>query len=245
MLVILYYFILAHRNFLLLSQSQLKNIQSANAYSSSKGARVPQLSVLPFRAPLSVRSLGDKERKASNQADNISNFFNFPGHVGKGRIHEDEEKNKNLYLAEKKVTDVKISYGSKIPAIQSNALDDHVTHETSTRRHSAPHETVPGVADITVSPRFCSRSINSRWDADDLNPCKEAFTSNISSVNSTLKGMSLSWNGGDEFKKIGRGGSTDRLTVFDAMEDDTSLYEYAPTLPKMRSDVLESNGSEV
>lgn len=218
-------------------------IQSGNAY-SSKGARVPQLSVLPFRAPLSARSL-DKERKAINQTNNINNLFDCPGHIGKGRTHEYEERNKNIHVSERKVTDVKMSYGSKIPAIQSNALDDNMTRETSTRRHSAPHEIVHDMTNITVSPRFCSRSINSRWDADDLTPCKEVFSSNISSVNSTMLGMSLSYNGGDEFKKFGRVGSTDRVTVFEAMEDDTSLCESASMPPRMRSDVLASNGSEV
>jgi hypothetical protein len=222
----------------------LKNIQSGNAYSSSNRARIPQLSVLPFRAPLSARSL-DKEKKASNQTNNINNLFEFPGFIGKGRTHEYEGSNKNFYVAERKMTDVKLSYGSKIPAILSNALDDDITRETSTRRHSAPHETVRDVIDITLSPRFCSRSINSRWDADDLAPSKEALSSNISSVNSSIQGMSLSYNGGDEFKKFGRVGSTDRLTVFEAMKDDTSLYESASMLPRMRSDVLASNGSEV
>lgn len=219
----------------------MKNIKSGNAY-SSKGARV--LSVLPFRAPLSARSL-DKERKASIQTNNINKLYDYPGHIGKGRTHEYEERNKNIHLTEKKVTDVKISYGSKIPAIQSNALDDNMTGETSTRRHSALHESVQDVIDIMVSPRFCSRSINSRWDADDLVPCKEAFPSNISSVNSSMQGMFLSYNGGDEFKKNGRVGRTDRMTVFEAMTDDTTLCESASMLPKMRSDVLASNGSEV
>jgi hypothetical protein len=200
--------------------------------------------VLPFRAPLSARSL-DKERKASNQTNNINNLLDFPGHIGKGRTHEYEGRNKNIHVAEKKVTDVKMSYRSKIPAIQSNALDDNMTHETSTRRHSAPHEIVHDMTDITVSPRFCSRSINSRWDADDLTPCTKAFSSNICSVNSSMQGVSLSYNGGDEFKKFGRVGSTDRLTVFEAMKDDTSLCESAAILSRMRSDVLASNGSEV
>lgn len=221
----------------------MKNVQSGNAY-SSKGGRVPQLSVLPFRAPLSARSL-DKERKASNQTNNINNFFDFPGHIGKGRTHEYEESNKNIYVAERKVTDVKMSYGSKIPAIQSNALDDNITRETSARRHSAPHEIVHDMTDITVSPRFCSRSINSRWDADDLTPCKEAFSSNISCVNSSMQGMSLSYNGGDKLNFFGRVGITDRVTVFEAMKDDTSLCDSASMLPRMRGDVLTSNGSEV
>lgn len=195
-----------------------------------------------------MRSLGDKERKASNQtnqANNTNNLSDFAGHIGKGATQEYEDRNKNMHVAEKKVTEVKISYGSKMRAIQNNAVDDNMTRENSTRRHFAPHETVHDMTDITVSPRFCSRSINSRWDVDDLAPCKERFSSNISSINSTLQGMSLSWNSGDKFKKFGKVGSSDRLTLFDAMKDDTSLCENAPTLPKMRSDVLESYGSEV
>jgi hypothetical protein len=215
----------------------LKSFQGENAYSSGKGARVPQLSVLPLRAPLSARSL-DKERKASNQTNNINNLFDFSGHIGKGIIREYDNRNKNLHKAEKKMTDVKISCGSKIPAMQSNALDDNMT---STRRHSAPHETVRDVADITVSPRFCSRSINSRWEADNFSPCKETFSSN----NSAMQSMSLSYNGIDEFKKIGRVGSADRLTVFEAMKDDTALCESASMLPRVRNDVLGYDRSEL
>ena len=162
--------------------------------------------------------------------NNDKNNSYYAGYVDKGRTdwepghdHESEEINKYLFVAEKNMTGAKIFFGSKIPAINSDVVDSAIRQqdETSPRRHSAPHETVRDAAtDITLSPRFCSRSINSRWD--DVTPFKEALASNTTSNQYKMHGKSSSWSDRGELKKSERVGSTDRLTVLEAMNDDTS-----------------------
>ena len=198
---------------------------------SKKGTRIPKTSVHPLLDSSStlVRGL-EKEKYSIKQTNYGNNNNNYAGYVDKGRTrwepgqdHESEERKKHLYVAEKNITGVKMFFGSKIKAINSDAVDSVIRQrdETACRGHSAPHETVRDVAtDITMSPRFCSRSINSRWD--DVTPFKEALASNTTSNQYTMHGITSSWSDRGESKKSEGVGSTDRLTVLEAMNDDTS-----------------------
>ena len=212
----------------------MKGVQSVNAF-SNKGTRNPHLSAFPLWgcSPESTRNL-EKEKRANHQIIKDNNFAcRFDKRRTRwepGSKREYEERNKCMHGAEKKMTSAKMTYGSKIPALESDAIDGIISRDNGSRRNSAPHETaVWGATDITVSPRFCSRSINSRWDAKDATPRREEIAFNIASINSTMPNMLLSWRSGDELNISEVVGSTDRLTVFEAMNDDTALCEIAHT----------------
>ena len=208
----------------------MESVQKFNP-SCKKGTRIPKPSVHPLLGSSSTLVRGfEKEKYLAKQINNGNKNNNYVSYVDKGRSrwepghdHESEERNKYLYVAEKNMTGAKIFYGSKVPAINSDAVDSAIRQqdETASRRHSAPHETVRDtVTDITLSPRFCSRSINSRWD--DVTPFKDALDSNTTSNQYTMHGMSSPWSDRSELKKSEGVGSTDRLIVLDAMNDDTS-----------------------